>query len=76
MKTLIVKDDIHDTSAEVKAKTTYETAFGKWIAEVDGTEIRRACVELCSGINNCTCGNLHGQAAQDDDGKEYRILGI
>jgi hypothetical protein len=75
MKTLIIKNNIHDTRAEVNAKTTYETDFGQWIAEVDETEIRRACLELCRGIKNCTCGS-RGEAAEDDDGKEYRILSI
>jgi hypothetical protein len=76
MKTLIVTNDIHGTRAEVNAKKTYETDFGEWIAEVDETEMRRACLELCRGIKNCSCGGLHGGAAQDDDGKEYRILSI
>ena len=76
MKTLVVTNDIHGTRAEVNAKKTYETDFGKWIAEVEGAEIRRACVELCHGIKNCTCGGLHGEAAQDDDGKEYQILTV
>jgi len=34
MKTLIIKNNIHGTRAEVNAKTTYETDFGQWIAEV------------------------------------------
>ena len=74
MKTLIVKDNIHGRRTEVNAKTTYQTDFGKWIAEVDGTEIRRACFDLCDGIKDCTCEDLHIEADQDDDGKEYRIL--
>ena len=73
MKTLIVKDNIHGRSTKVNAKTTYQTDFGKWIAEVDGTEFRHACVDLCQGIEDCTCDDLHVEADQDDDGKEYSI---
>ena len=73
MKTLIVTKDINGRRAEVTAKRTYETLFGKWVAEVDGTEIRSACTELCRGIKNCTCDDLHVDADQDDDGKEYII---
>lgn len=73
MKTLIVKENIHGRKTEVNAQTTYQTAFGNWIAEVDGTEIRRACLELCSGIKDCSCDNLHIEADQDDDGKEYTL---
>ncbi|MCK9293588.1 MAG: hypothetical protein M0P70_00765 [Desulfobulbaceae bacterium] len=76
MKTLIITHDIYGTRAEVNARTTYETDFGEWIAEVDATEIRSACDELCRGIKNCSCETVHGAAAQDDDGKEYRILTI
>ena len=68
MKTLIVKDNIHGRQTKVNAKTTYQTVFGKWIAEVDGSELRRACLELCNGIKNCSCENMHGEADQDDDG--------
>jgi hypothetical protein len=75
MKTLIITNDINGTRAEVNAKTIYETDVGQWIAEVEGTEIRRACRELC-GMEDCTYGALHVEAAQDDDGKEYRILSI
>jgi hypothetical protein len=74
MKTLIVKDNSHDRSTEVTARTTYQTDSGKWIAEVDETEIRRAYLELCRGIKDCTCDDLHVEADQDDDGKEYRML--
>ena len=74
MKTLIVKENIHGRKTEVTAQKTYQTESGKWVAEVDGSEYRRACVDLCSGINDCTCEDLHIEADQDDDGKEYRIL--
>jgi len=74
MKTLIVKENILGRKTEVTAQRTYQTDFGDWIAEVDGTEIRRACFELCSGIEDCGCENLHIEADQDDDGKEYRML--
>ena len=73
MKTLVIKNDIHGTRAEVNVKTTYETDFGQWVAEVDGTEVRRACLELCP-MEDCSCEDLRGEADQDDDGKEYRIL--
>ena len=74
MKQLIVKENIHGRQAEINAKTTYQTVSGEWIAEVDGTEIRRACHELYRGVKECVIEDLHIEAAQDDDGKEYRIL--
>jgi len=74
MKALIVKENVHGRKTEVTAKTTYQTDFGNWVAEVDGAEIRRACLELCSGINDCSCEDLHIEADQDDDGKEYSML--
>lgn len=74
MKTLIVKENIHGRKTEVNAKTTYQTDFGKWVAEVEGSEMRRACLDLCSGIDDCTCENLHVEADLDDDGNEYTIL--
>ena len=74
MKRLIVKKDgILGRKTEVTAKKTYET-FGEWIAEVDGPDLRRACLELCRGIKNCSCENMHGETDQDDDGKEYRLV--
>ena len=74
MKTLIVKENVHGRKTEVSASTTYQTDSGKWIAEVEGAEMRRACLDLCSGIKDCSCDNLHVEADQDDDGKEYKIL--
>ena len=74
MKTLIARENIQGRKTEIIAQTTYPTNSGKWIAEVDGTEFRRACLDLCHGIKDCTCGDLHIEADQDDDGKEYSIL--
>ena len=74
MKTLIVKENIHGRHTEVTAKTTYQTASGEWIAEVDGREMKRACRDLYRGLKECTIEDLHIEAAEDDDGKEYRIL--
>lgn len=74
MKTLVIAERFHGRKTEVNAKTTYQTDSGKWTAEVEGTEFRRACLDLCSGIENCTCADLHIEADQDDDGKEYSIL--
>lgn len=74
MKTLIVTDNIHGRSTKVHAKKTYQTDFGKWIAEVEETDFRRVCSDLCRGIQDCSCDNLHVEADQDDDGKEYSIL--
>lgn len=75
MKRLIVKnDDVLGRKTEVNAKKTYKTNSGKWAAEVDGSELREACLVLCSGIKNCSCENMHGEADQDDDGKKYRLV--
>ena len=71
MKTMTVRENIHGRKTEVTAKTTYETGAGKWVAEVDETEINRACLDLCRGIGDCTCEDLHIEADLDDDGKEY-----
>lgn len=76
MKTLRVRNDVHGRSTEVEARDTYETTLGQWVAEVNGSEFRRACVELCEGEKNCRCEDMHGQANQDDDGKEYRIKSV
>ena len=74
MKTLIVKDNIHGKTTKLDARETYQTRSGKWIAEVDGTEYYHACSYLCQGIEDCHCDDLHVEADQDDDGKEYSIL--
>lgn len=74
MKTMKVAERVHGRQAEVQATSTYQTDSGKWVAEVEGTEFRRACFEVCHGIVDCRCEDLHIEADQDDDGKEYRIL--
>ena len=76
MKTLKVAERVHGRSAEVAAKSTYQTASGKWIAEVDGAEFLRACLEVCHGVSDCRCEDLRVEADQDDDGKEYGILSM
>jgi len=73
MKTLIVKENVHGRTTKVNAKNIYQTDFGEWVAEVDGIELRDACDVLCKDIADCTCDDLHVEADQDDDGKEYRI---
>ena len=73
MKTLIVKENIHGRTAKVNARKTYQKKYGEWIAEVDEAEYRNACSTLCHGIKGCSCDDLHVQADQDDDGKEYSI---
>ena len=74
MKTMTVREGSRGRKTKINAATTYQTASGEWIAEVEGTEFRDACSVLCRGINGCTCENLHVQADLDDDGKEYRVL--
>ncbi len=74
MKTLKVKDNIHGRITKVNANKTYQTKSGEWVAEVDREEFDHACYDLCHGINDCTCEDLHVEADQDDDGKEYSIL--
>ena len=74
MKTLTIRENLHGRKTKVNAKTTYQTTFGKWFAEVDGSEMRRACTDLCRGIKNCSCDNIHVEADQDDDGKEYNLV--
>lgn len=77
MQRLIVKNEnIPGRRVEVQAQKTYETDFGAWIAELEGPEFRRACLELCSGMTNCSCENMHGEMDLDDDGKEYRIVHV
>ena len=74
MKTMTVREVSRGRKTKVKAKTTYRTASGEWIAEVDGTEFLQACSYVCQGVSDCVCENLEVQADQDDDGKEYRVL--
>jgi hypothetical protein len=74
MKRLIVRENTQGRTAKVNASKTYQTKSGKWIAEVDGEDFHEACFILCDGIEGCTCENLHVEADQDDDGKEYRVL--
>ena len=77
MKRMIIKNDVAlGRKTEVNAQKTYMTRSGKWDAEVNDSELEQACVELCTGIDNCSCENMHGEADQDDDGKEYRLEGI
>ena len=74
MKTLKVKENIHGRTTKVNARKTYQKRSGEWIAEVDESEFNEACYDLCHGIENCSCGDLHVEADQDDDGTEYSIL--
>ena len=74
MKTMTVREDSRGRKTTVIAKTTYQTASGEWVAEVDGTEFRQACSDVCQDIKDCACENLHVQADLDDDGKEYKVL--
>ena len=74
MKTLTVKENTRGRKVKVTAQKTYQTRSGKWVAEVDGTEFRDACSDVCSGIKNCTCENLHVEADMDDDGTEYTVV--
>ena len=45
-----------------------------FIAEVNGTALNQACFDMCQGIKDCNCEDLHVETAQDDDGKEYAML--
>lgn len=74
MKTMTVREVSRGRKTKVNAKTTYRTASGEWIAEVDGTEFRQACSFVCQDVKDCVCENLEVQADQDDDGKEYKVL--
>jgi hypothetical protein len=74
MKTMTVRERSRGRKTKVNAKTTYRSASGEWVAEVDGTEFRQACSYVCQGIRGCVCENLHVQADLDDDGTEYRVL--
>ena len=74
MKTMTVREGSRGRKTKINASTTYQTVSGQWVAEVDGTEFRQACSDVCKGIKNCACENLHVQADLDDDGKEYRVV--
>lgn len=74
MKTMTVRERSHGRKTKVNAKSTYRSASGEWIAEVDGSEFRQACSYVCHGVRDCACDNLHVQADLDDDGTEYRVL--
>ncbi len=74
MKTMTVREGSRGRTTKVNAKTTYQTASGEWVVEVDGAEFRQACSDVCQGISDCVCENLHVQADLDDDGKEYKVL--
>jgi hypothetical protein len=74
MKTMTVRERSRGKKTKVNAKTTYRSASGEWVAEVDGIEFRQACSSLCQGIEDCACENLQVQADLDDDGTEYKVL--
>ncbi len=74
MKTMTVREDSCGRKVKVNAKTTYRADSGEWVAVVDETEFRQACSYVCQNIKDCVWGNLHVQADQDDDGKEYRVV--
>jgi hypothetical protein len=74
MKRLIVRENSQGRTTEVTAKSTYEKGIGNWVAEVDESEISRACDYLCRGIEDCSCEDLHVEADLDDDGREYSVV--
>jgi hypothetical protein len=74
MKTLTVREGSRGRKTKVHARKTYRAASGEWVAVVDGKEFRQACSYVCQDISNCVWENLHVQADQDDDGKEYKVL--
>ena len=74
MKTMTIREDSRGRKTKLRAKKTYRTASGEWVAVVDGTEYRQACTYVCKGIQNCVWEKLHVQADLDDDGKEYKVL--
>ena len=76
MKTMTVREVSRGRKTTVIAKTTYQTASGEWVAELDRTEFHQACSYVCQGIRDCACENLQVQADLDDDGKEYRVLQV
>ena len=73
MKTMRVRDNIQGKTTKVKARKTYQTKSGKWIAEVDEAEFNEACLDVCRNVKGCKCDNLHVEADLDDDGKVYRV---
>jgi hypothetical protein len=73
MKTMTVREPSRGRKTKVNAKTTYRSASGEWVAEVDKTEFRQACSYVCQGVRDCSCENLHVQADLDDDGTEYKV---
>lgn len=73
MKRMTVRERSRGRKTKITAKRTYQTASGKWVADVDRTEFLHACTEVCQGVKDCACENLHVQADQDDDGKEYKV---
>lgn len=52
MKTMTVRKGSGDRKTKVNVRTTYQTASGGWIAEVDDTEFRQACSDVCQNIIN------------------------
>ncbi len=74
MKTMTMREGRRGRKTKITAETTYQTASGDWVAEVDGTEFREACSVLCHDIKDCACEDLHVQADLDDDGKEYKVV--
>lgn len=74
MKVMTVRETSRGRKTTINARTTYQTASGRWVAEVDGVEFRQACAFVCQGVKDCACEDLQVQADLDDDGKEYRVL--
>ena len=74
MKTMTVRESSRGRKTTIKARKTYQKPSGEWVAEVDGSEFRQACSDVCQGVSNCVCENLLVQADLDDDGKEYKVL--
>lgn len=74
MKAMTVREVSHGRKTTLNAKTTYQTASGEWVVEVEGAVFRQACSVVCQGVRDCACEDLQVQADLDDDGKEYRVL--
>jgi hypothetical protein len=74
MKTMTVREVSRGRKTTLNARRTFQTASGEWVAEVDGTEFRKACSVVCQGVKDCVCEDLQVQADLDDDGKEYKVL--